>query len=103
MFVAVLGYPANWSVQCIDITFSSDAKSKVPDSCTNGTGVSAEFFSGDAAGRNANESRPNGQPQGGSGGDHGHDESPEDSAAMSVQTAAWGMFGAVVAGGLALL
>ena len=91
--------------QCIDITFSSDADTNLPDSCTNSTGVTAEFFTGDAAGRNANESEPDGRPQNG-GGHHGHDDESQqddDSAAASVQMATWGMFGAAVAGALALL
>lgn len=102
--VVTNGHPSGGLYSCIDITFSSDADSDVPDSCTNSTGVTAEFFSGEAAGRNANESKPNGQPQSGGSGHEGHeDQDDNDSAAASIQMAAWGVFGAAVAGALALL
>ncbi|KAL1960490.1 hypothetical protein VTO42DRAFT_7789 [Malbranchea cinnamomea] len=100
--VVTNGDPVGGLYNCIDITFSSDAVTEVPVTCTNSTGVTAEFFTGEAAGRNANESTPNGQPQGGSGSD-GASPSESGNVAAPLQTAAWGILGAAVAGGIALL
>lgn len=89
--------------QCIDAVYSRSARYVKPESCKNGTGVEAMPFSGEAANRNANESTPNGQPQGGSGGSGGHSPSPTGNAAPLQTAAVWGVLGAAVAGGVALL
>ncbi|EEQ30212.1 hypothetical protein McanMca71_000529 [Microsporum canis] len=99
------GDPNGGLFHCIDITFTGSAHYSKPDSCKNGTGIEAIPFSGEAARRNANESTPNGQPQGGSGGGSGGGESPKPTGnSAPIQTAAaWGVLGAAIAGGVALL
>ncbi|PGH13357.1 hypothetical protein AJ80_06351 [Polytolypa hystricis UAMH7299] len=123
--VVTNGDPTGGLYNCADLTFSRTASLSTDSSeCKNNTGVSAQHFSGDAARRNANESTPNGQAQsGGNGGSHGdHDDHDDDddssseptqtdsssasessNVAMPLETAAWGVLGAVVAGGIAML
>ncbi|KAK2799195.1 hypothetical protein FQN51_007025 [Onygenales sp. PD_10] len=102
--VVTNGDPTGGLYNCADITFASITTLTVP-TCKNGTGVTAEPFSAEAAARNANESTPNGQAQ--SGGAGGHPSGPgspsSTGAAMPLQTAAWGVMGAAVLGGVALL
>ncbi|KAF3490734.1 expression library immunization antigen 1 [Arthroderma uncinatum] len=101
------GDPTGGLYHCVDITFSSSAKYSKPDSCKNGTGIEAFPFQGDAARRNANESTPNGQQQpgrGGSGAGGSPTQTPTPSGNMApIQTAAWGVLGAAIVGGVALL
>ncbi|KAK9590044.1 hypothetical protein V6Z93_006085 [Aspergillus fumigatus] len=89
-----------------------------PSSCTNNTGISAIAFTGAAAERNANESTADGQAQSGSSGSSsdsgshsGHSSATQTSSttasstagAVALETAAWGILGAAVVGGLAVL
>ncbi|KAK2879996.1 hypothetical protein FQN49_000689 [Arthroderma sp. PD_2] len=106
------GDPTGGLYHCVDITFSGSARYSKPDSCKNGTGIEAVPFQGDAARRNANESTPNGRQQPGSssgdGDGSGAGGSPSESPSPSgntapIQTAAWGVLGAAIAGGVALL
>jgi hypothetical protein len=94
-------------VQCADIQFSASATSSEPSSCKNGTGVTAIAFTGAAAQRNANESTAEGQAQSGSGSSSGSSGSSgtatSTGGAVPLQTAAWGVLGAAMAGGLAIL
>lgn len=104
LYIWLLRHANMITAQCIDITFTGSAHYSKPDSCKNGTGIEAMPFSGEAARRNANESTPNGQPQGGSGGGSGGGESPKPTGnSAPIQTAAWGVLGAAIAGGVALL
>ncbi|OJD18447.1 hypothetical protein AJ78_01503 [Emergomyces pasteurianus Ep9510] len=107
--VVTNGDPTGGLYSCADIVFTaraSDDDDPSDDSCRNGTGVTARPFPESAAGINANQSKPNGEPQsggsggGGSGGNGGKSggqggEKP-GSAAASLQTAAWGILAAVV-------
>lgn len=91
-------------VQCADIQFSASATSSEPSSCKNGTGVTAIAFTGAAAQRNANESTAEGQAQSGSGSSSGSSGTATSTGgAVPLQTAAWGVLGAAMAGGLAIL
>ncbi|KAI1977035.1 hypothetical protein LOZ53_002498 [Ophidiomyces ophidiicola] len=106
--VVTNGDPKGGLYNCADIVFSSRANLPDAGKCKNGTGVSAQLFSGAAAQRNANVSTPNGQAQSGggsssSGTSSGAPRPTSSSSAASLDTAAWGVMGAVVAGGLALL
>lgn len=100
------GDPSGGLYACADIQFSSSVTYSEPSSCSNNTGISATPFSGAAAQRNANESTPEGQPQSGSS---SSSDSPatatttSTAGAVPMQTAAWGMLGAAVVGGIALL
>ncbi|EAW08822.1 putative GPI anchored protein [Aspergillus clavatus NRRL 1] len=110
------GDPTGGLYACADIQFSSSAKVDEA-SCKNNTGINAVAFAGDAAKRNANESTSDGQAQGSSGSNSdSHSHSGSNSAtqtqgtaasstggAVALQTAAWGVFGAAVVGGLAVL
>ncbi|EAS27427.1 expression library immunization antigen 1 [Coccidioides immitis RS] len=96
--VVTNGDPNGGLYNCADITFSSTTEYTVPSSCKNGTGVTATPFSGEAATRNANESTPNGQPQRGNSG-----SGPTSNIAGHLETATWGVLGAIVVGGVALL
>lgn len=90
--------------QCADIQFSSTATYNQPSSCKNNTGISAVPFSGAAAQRHANESTADGQAQSESSGGHGgHGGTQSTAGAVPLQTAAWGMLGAAVVGGVAVL
>ncbi|KAF9884475.1 hypothetical protein FE257_001736 [Aspergillus nanangensis] len=106
------GDPSGGLYACADIQFSSKTTGDQPSSCKNNTGVTATPFTGSAAKLNANESTAEGQPQSGSDGhshSHGGDSSTTGPAATStggavpLETAAWGMLGAAVVGGLAIL
>jgi len=98
--VVTNGDPSGGLYNCADLTFSSTAPQlSRPSNCVNGTGTKATLFSGDAAKRNANESTPNGQPQGGGAGP----KPSSTNVATPLQTVAWGILGAVVVGGAALL
>ncbi|EEP81153.1 hypothetical protein UREG_05995 [Uncinocarpus reesii 1704] len=102
--VVTNGDPTGGLYNCADITFSSTTEFAVSGKCKNGTGINAEAFSGDAAQRNANASTPNGQAQqGGSNTDPSGPAPTSSNIAAPLQTAGWGILGAVVAGGVALL
>jgi predicted carbohydrate-binding protein with CBM5 and CBM33 domain len=103
---------ANESIfQCADITFSSTVTSDNPSSCKNQTNVRASPFSGAAAARPANESTADGQaqsggsssPSGSSTASEGASTATSKAVAAPMQTAAWGVLGAALVGGLAVL
>jgi len=104
--VVTNGDPKGGLYNCADLTFSSTTPQlSRPSSCVNGTGVTAVALSGDAAKRNANASTPNGQAQDGQAQD-GQAPPPKSGAgrvAALLGTVAWGIPGAVVIGGAALL
>ncbi|KAE8351367.1 putative GPI anchored protein [Aspergillus coremiiformis] len=103
------GDPSGGLYACADIQFTNTGSS-IP-SCSNNTGVKATSFSGDAARRNANESTADGQAQSGSSSHSTTSHSTTSSTghatstggAVSLETAAWGMLGAAVVGGIAIL
>lgn len=88
--------------QCADIQFSASASYSQPSSCKNNTGISAVSFPGKL---HANQSTGTGEPQSESSGGGGHhgSQSTSTAGAVPLQTAAWGMLGAAVAGGVAVL
>ncbi|KAE8374867.1 hypothetical protein BDV26DRAFT_269114 [Aspergillus bertholletiae] len=101
------GDPSGGLYACADIQFT-DTDYSAPSSCSNNTGVKAISFSGDAAKRNANESTADGQAQSGSSSSSSSTSSATGSAtstagAVALETAAWGMLGAAVVGGIAIL
>lgn len=83
--------------QCADVQFSSGVTYSQPSACTNNTNIQASAFPSAAAQRNANESTAEGQAQGASG------STTSTGAAVPLQTAAWGMLGVALAGGMAVL
>ncbi|EYE96985.1 putative GPI anchored protein [Aspergillus ruber CBS 135680] len=97
------GDPTGGLYACADIQFSSSTD--YPDSsCKNNTNVAAAPFTGEAAQRNANESTANGGAQsGGSSTSDSDSASTSTGGAVALQTAAWGMLGVAVAGGMAVL
>ncbi|PWY83446.1 putative GPI anchored protein [Aspergillus heteromorphus CBS 117.55] len=109
------GDPTGGLYACADIQFSSTAQYSEPSSCKNNSGVSAVAFSGAAAQRNANESTADGQAQGSSSSSSSSSASKSSSSsssskaptstggAVALETAAWGMLGAAVVGGIAIL
>ncbi|KAL2216952.1 putative GPI anchored protein [Thermoascus aurantiacus ATCC 26904] len=104
--VVTNGDPTGGLYACADITFSRTVASDTPTGCKNNTGVSATPFSGAAAARNANESTPDGQPQSGasaSGTSTGTTAPSSTAGAAALETAAWGVVGAAIVGGLAVL
>jgi hypothetical protein len=86
-------------MQCADIQFSSDVTYQKPSACTNNTNLAATAFPEASAARNANESTAEGEAQSGSS----STTSTSKGAAAPMQTAAWGVLGAAIAGGLAVL
>ncbi|KAL4898754.1 hypothetical protein BDV59DRAFT_9586 [Aspergillus ambiguus] len=96
------GDPSGGLYSCADIQFSASATSSEPSSCKNGTGITAIPFTGASAQRNANESTAEGAAQSGSG-SSGGSATTSTAGAVPLQTAAWGVLGAAVAGGLAIL
>ncbi|KAF7595006.1 hypothetical protein BBP40_007607 [Aspergillus hancockii] len=102
------GDPSGGLYACADIQFTN-TEYTAPSSCSNNTGVSAAPFSGDAAKRNANESTADGKAQTGSSSSSSSASSSTGSSATStggavaLETAAWGMLGAAVVGGIAIL
>lgn len=80
-------------LQCADITFTKTKKSDAPSKCSNGTSVTAAPLEGDAAGGNANETSGHGDAQSGD----------DESVAVPVSTAAWGLLSAAVVGAIALM
>ncbi|KAJ9207690.1 hypothetical protein DTO027B5_3713 [Paecilomyces variotii] len=97
---------------CADVTFTSAVTSDdvSPTVCKNNTGVTATPFSGAAAARNANESTADGQAQSSSGSSSSSSSASgtaatatSKGAAAPLETAAWGMMGAALIGGLAVL
>ncbi|KGO75942.1 hypothetical protein PITC_058660 [Penicillium italicum] len=100
---------------CADIQFSSDVTYQTPSACSNNTNLIAAAFSRASAARNANESTPEGQAQSGSSSSSSSTSSSSSSsststststskgAAVPMQTAAWGVIGAVLVGGIAVL
>ncbi|RAL11052.1 putative GPI anchored protein [Aspergillus homomorphus CBS 101889] len=108
------GDPSGGLYACADIQFSSTVSYDEPSTCSNNTGVKAIEFTGAAAERTANESTPTGGAQDGSSSSSSGSSSSSSSsgssstatstgAAVPLQTAAWGMLGAAVVGGLAVL
>ncbi|PKY02291.1 hypothetical protein P168DRAFT_312444 [Aspergillus campestris IBT 28561] len=115
------GDPAGGLYTCSDIQFSSTFTISKSTPCQNNTGISAVPFTGASAERNANESTSSGDPQGGtddshngnhsdnhdsSGGSSTHGSSPTSTSAaggVAMETAAWGMLGAMVVGGIVVL
>ncbi|GMF74212.1 hypothetical protein AFCA_005594 [Aspergillus flavus] len=99
-------YGADVSFQCADIQFT-DVDYSAPSSCSNNTGVKATSFTGDAAKRNANESTADGEAQSGSSSSSTSSSSTgsatSTAGAVALETAAWGMLGAAVVGGMAIL
>lgn len=92
--------------QCADIQFSSTVSYEEPSSCSNNTGVTAVAFTGAAAERNANESTASGEAQSSSSSSTSSGSSSTSTStggAVALETAAWGMLGAAVVGGMALL
>ncbi|KAJ5372935.1 hypothetical protein N7517_004941 [Penicillium concentricum] len=96
------GDPSGGLYACADIQFSSDVKYQTPSACSNNTNLVATAFSKDAAARNANESTAEGQAQSGSS-SPSSTSSTSKGAAMPMQTAAWGVIGAALVGGIAVL
>ncbi|KNG86580.1 hypothetical protein ANOM_003838 [Aspergillus nomiae NRRL 13137] len=101
------GDPSGGLYACADIQFT-EVDYSAPSSCSNNTGVKATSFTGDAAKRNANESTADGQAQSGSSSPSSSSSSSTGSAtstagAVALETAAWGMLGAAVVGGMAIL
>ncbi|KAF7180371.1 hypothetical protein CNMCM7691_009539 [Aspergillus felis] len=105
------GDPSGGLYACADIQFSSTVQYEAPSSCTNNTGISAVAFTGAAAQRNANESTADGQAQSGSSSSGSGSSATQTSkttasstgGAVALETAAWGVLGAAVVGGLAVL
>ncbi|KAJ5824892.1 hypothetical protein N7447_007232 [Penicillium robsamsonii] len=93
------GDPSGGLYACADIQFSSDVTYQTPSACSNNTNLVATAFSKDSAARNANESTAEGQAQSGSS----SPSSTSKGAAMPMQTAAWGVIGAALIGGIAVL
>lgn len=89
------------AIQCSDIQFSSDVTYQTPSACTNNTNLVATAFTGASASRNANESTSDGQAQ--SGSSSTTSTSTSKGAAVPMQTAAWGVLGAALVGGIAVL
>ncbi|CAG8890466.1 unnamed protein product [Penicillium egyptiacum] len=92
------GDPSGGLYACSDIQFSSDVTYQTPSACTNNTNLAATAFPKDSAARNANESTAEGQAQSGSS-----PSSTSKGAAVPMQTAAWGVIGAALVGGIAAL
>ncbi|RDW72578.1 uncharacterized protein DSM5745_07750 [Aspergillus mulundensis] len=114
------GHPSGGLYACADLQLVSGSVPGPSDSvCANNTGITAVAFTGAAADRNANASTADGEAQSGdSGHEHGNgnstgsdnetatadaDSPTSTDAASAIQTAAWGVLGAVVVGGLAVL
>ncbi|KAA8643400.1 hypothetical protein EYZ11_011320 [Aspergillus tanneri] len=101
------GDPSGGLYSCADIQFSSSTKPEQPSSCKNNTGVKSTPFTGDSARRNANESTADGKAQGGSSSSPSSSSSGNSPAstggAVALETAAWGMLGAAVIGGMTIL
>lgn len=91
------------AIQCADIQFSSDVTYQTPSACTNNTNLAATAFTGASASRNANESTTDGQAQSGSSSSTSTSTSTSKGAAVPMQTAAWGVLGAALVGGIAVL
>ena len=98
--------------QCSDVQFSSTFIISESTPCQNNTGISAVPFTGASAERNANDSTSSGDPQGGNDDSHNgnhsndRDSSPTSTSAaggVALETAAWGVLGAMVMGGIAVL
>lgn len=100
------GDPSGGLYACADIQFT-DVDYSAPSSCSNNTGVKATSFTGDAAKRNANESTADGEAQSGSSSSSTSSSSTgsatSTAGAVALETAAWGMLGAAVVGGMAIL
>ncbi|BCS02874.1 putative GPI anchored protein [Aspergillus luchuensis] len=100
------GDPTGGLYACADIQFSSTVSYEEPSSCSNNTGVTAVAFTGAAAERNANESTASGEAQSSSSSSTSSGSSSTSTStggAVALETAAWGMLGAAVVGGMALL
>ncbi|KAJ5952936.1 uncharacterized protein N7479_011349 [Penicillium vulpinum] len=103
------GDPSGGLYACADIQFSSDVTYQTPSACTNNTNLAATAFPKDSAVRNANESTADGQAQSGSSSSSSSSTSASaptstsKGAAVPMQTAAWGLLGAALVGGIAVL
>ncbi|CAI7650660.1 unnamed protein product [Penicillium glandicola] len=101
------GDPSGGLYACADIQFSSDVTYQTPSACSNNTNVAATAFSAASAARNANESTAEGQAQSGSSSSSSNSNSTSTStskgAAVPIQTVAWGVIGAALVGGIAVL
>ncbi|KAJ5787581.1 hypothetical protein N7457_002571 [Penicillium paradoxum] len=93
------GDPTGGLYACADIQFSSSVTYQTPSTCTNNTNLAATAFPKDSARRNANESTGEGQAQSG----FPLTTASSKGVAVPMQTAAWGMLGAAIAGGIAVL
>ncbi|KAI9367051.1 hypothetical protein BJX61DRAFT_530263 [Aspergillus egyptiacus] len=117
--VVTNGHPSGGLYACADFQLTTaSVPSPTANDCFNNTGVSGTYFTGAAADRHANASTADGQPQG-SDSDHGHghdqggngtasetdsaEETTPTDAATALQTAAWGVLGAAVVAGFAVL
>ncbi|KAE8146744.1 hypothetical protein BDV25DRAFT_143394 [Aspergillus avenaceus] len=99
------GDPSGGLYACADIQFT-DTDYSSPSSCTNNTGIKTIEFTGDAAKHNANESTADGKAQSGSSSASsttGSGGATSTGGAVALETAAWGMLGAAVMGGMAIL
>ncbi|KAL2368664.1 expression library immunization antigen 1 [Blastomyces gilchristii SLH14081] len=101
--VVTNGDPNGGLYNCADLVFTAFSSDDDDASCRNGTGVTAKPFPESVGRINANESTPNGERQGGSGGRNGGDQGGENNSAASLEAAAWGVLGAAVLAAGALL
>ncbi|KAJ5742697.1 uncharacterized protein N7511_011098 [Penicillium nucicola] len=99
------GDPSGGLYACADIQFSADVTYEKPSACSNNTNLAASAFPASSAARNANESTAEGKAQSGSSSTTTSASSTSTSkgAAVPMQTAAWGVLGAALVGGLAVL
>ncbi|KAF4961372.1 hypothetical protein F66182_18238, partial [Fusarium sp. NRRL 66182] len=98
---------------CADITFSSSLTKNSPTSCTNGSSVSASALSGADGTRIANLSNSDGSAQsattssastsGSTSATASASSSTHTGAAVTLQTAGWGVLGSAFVACLALL
>ncbi|KAJ6087853.1 hypothetical protein N7467_006767 [Penicillium canescens] len=97
------GDPSGGLYACADIQFSADVTYEKPSACSNNTNLAATAFPASSAARNANESTAEGQAQSGSSSTTTTTTSTSKGAAVPMQTAAWGVLGAALIGGMAVL
>ncbi|EED15362.1 GPI anchored protein, putative [Talaromyces stipitatus ATCC 10500] len=100
---------------CADITFSSSVAKNSPSKCANNTGVTATALSGADGARTANFSNPDGSPRSASPSSSTSSGSSSTSAtasaassthtgaAVTLETAGWGVLGSAFVACLALL
>ncbi|KAI5290418.1 hypothetical protein KEM54_001588 [Ascosphaera aggregata] len=102
------GDPKGGLYSCADITFSNSVTFSKYDSCKNNTGFKENTLKGPAANLNANETAADGTPQNSKNSDsdsspHHHSDDDDENTAHSLKVASWGVLGAVVAAGVALI